>query len=338
MGVPQKRQTTNYKLQTANYGLQIKAPTMALSLQHDDTQVQQARYDAQTLARIERQAADLVASGSLEMGAHRPKDAREIADLLPQGTPVFVNHLPKHTLEQSMEALVALTRAGLEPVPHLAARRITSRIEVVTFLKRAALEAGVKKVLIIGGDMPEIRGPYSDGLSIIADGVLTEADIREVALPSYPEGHPVLATPLLENALAEKIAAARAQRLGVSIVSQFSFHPARIIEHVTTLDRRYPDVPVYVGLAGPTSPTALIRYAHRCGVSASLRALSREGMRAVNLVTHTDPTEQLTALARHTAMQPQSNVVGVHLFTFGGVGPSAAWMNAVVRRASPRVA
>jgi methylenetetrahydrofolate reductase (NADPH) len=311
---------------------------MALSHQIDDTQTKPLRYDAQSLSRIERQAADLVVSGSLEMGAHRPKDARDIADLLPQGTTVFVNHLPKHTLDQSMEALVALTKAGLEPVPHIAARRIKSRAEVVTFLKRAASEAGVKKVLVIGGDMPEVHGPYSDGLSIIADGVLTESGIREVALPSYPEGHPVLATPLLETSLAAKIAAARTQSLGVSVISQFSFHPARVIEHVASLDRLYPDVPVYVGLAGPTSPAALIRYAHRCGVSASLRALSREGMRAVNLVTHTDPIEQLTALARHMATQRQSNVVGVHLFTFGGVGPAAAWMNAVVRRAPGRVA
>lgn len=311
---------------------------MALSHTHDDSKGRPLGYDAAALARIDRQAADLVVSGSLEMGAHRPKDAREIAELLPAGTPVFVNHLPKHSLDQSMDAMVALTRAGLEPVPHLAARRIKSRADVVAFLERAAGDAGVKKVLIIGGDMPEINGPYSDGLSLLVDGVLSEAGIREVALPSYPEGHPVLATPLLEAALASKVAAARSQGLGMSIVTQFSFHPARIIEHVTSLDRAYPDVPVYVGLAGPTSPTALIRYAHRCGVSASLRALSREGMRAATLVTHTDPSEQLSALARHMSTHAQSNVVGVHLFTFGGVGPSAAWMNAVVRRSPPRVA
>ena len=311
---------------------------MALPHTHDETKLSAQRSDAQSAATVERQAADLVASGSLEMGAHRPKDAREIADLLPQGTPVFVNHLPRHTLDQSLDALVALRTAGLEPVPHIAARRIKTRAEVVGFLKRALADAGVKKVLLIGGDMPEIHGPYSDGLSVLADNVLTEAGLREVALPSYPEGHPVLATPLLDSALAAKIAAARGQGLGVSIVSQFSFHPARIIEHCAALDRAYPDVPVYAGLAGPTSPTALIRYAHRCGVSASLRALSREGMRAVNLVTHTDPSEQLTALARHLTNQSQSNVVGVHLFTFGGVGPAAQWMNAIVRKGPARVA
>lgn len=308
---------------------------MARSSGSDQPLAQAMPHDGLLPARIAQASADLVASGSLEMGAHRPKDARAIANLLPAGTPVFVNHLPKHSLAQSMDALVALRTAGLEPVPHIAARRITSRANVVSFLKRAVAEAGVKKVLVIGGDMPEILGPYSDGLSVIADGVAKEAGIREVALPSYPEGHPVLATPLLESALGAKIAEARGQDLGVSVITQFSFHPARIIEHTTSLQRAYPDVPVFVGLAGPTSPMALLRYAHRCGVSASLRALSREGMRAVNLVTHTDPMEQLTALARHVATQGQSNIVGLHLFTFGGVEPAAEWMNAVVRQ-TPR--
>ena len=44
-------------------------------------------------------AAELVACGSLEMGADTPEDARRIAELLPAGTPVYVNHLPRYPLE-----------------------------------------------------------------------------------------------------------------------------------------------------------------------------------------------------------------------------------------------
>ncbi len=69
-------------------------------------------------------AVDLVAAGSIEMGAHRPQDARAIAALLPAGTPVYVNHLPRHSLADSLASLVAVREAGLEPVPHIAARRI----------------------------------------------------------------------------------------------------------------------------------------------------------------------------------------------------------------------
>jgi 5,10-methylenetetrahydrofolate reductase len=111
------------------------------------------------------------------------------------------------------------------------------------------------------------------------------------------------------------------------VVTQFSFAPARLVEYCAGLARSVPHVPAYVGLAGPTSPVALLRFAQHCGVSASLRALRAQGMDAVKLVTHTDPGDQLAAVARYCATHANCNVVGIHLFTFGGVEPAARWMN-----------
>jgi hypothetical protein len=51
-------------------------------------------------------------------------------------------------------------------------------------------------------------------------------------------------------------------------------------------------------------------------------------MGAVRLFTHVDPSDQLIALARHARSGSASNVVGVHLFSFGGVAATATWMNA----------
>ena len=100
------------------------------------------------------------------------------------------------------------------------------------------------------------------------------------------------------------------------------------LELLLHLARRMPEVAVYVGLPGPSSPRTLLRYAQRCGVGASLRALQAQGMGAVRLVTHVDPTDQLAALARHCRTGSASNVVGVHLYSFGGVATTAHWMNA----------
>jgi len=272
-------------------------------------------------------AAELVSGGSLEIGAHRPQDARDIAALLPAGTPVYVNHLPRHKLLDTLPTLVAVRKAGLEPVPHIAARRIKDRAELQTFLTRAVGDAGVRKALILGGDEPEASGPYADGASLIREGLLASSGLREIGLPGYPEGHPRIQRTVLETAFAEKMSLAAAQGLGTYVVTQFSFAPARIIEYCAGMARRAPGVPIYVGLAGPTNPVALLRFAQRCGVSASLRALRTQGMDAVRLVTHTDPEEQLSALAHYCAVHADSNVVGVHLFTFGGVNASAAWMN-----------
>ena len=273
-------------------------------------------------------AAELVACGSLEMGAGAPQDARRIAELLPSGTPVYVNHLPRRPLADTLPALIALAQAGLEPVPHVAVRRIASCAEAEAFLGQAVRLAGVRKVLLIGGDMPAPLGPYAEGAALLRDRLLVDCGLAQVGLPGYPEGHPRIPSAALAAALAEKLALAQSQGLGAYVVTQFSFAPNRIVEYCADLARRAADVPVYVGLAGPTSPVTLLRYAQRCGVGASLRALQDQGMGAVRLFTHVDPTDQLAALARHARAGSASNVVGVHLYSFGGVATTAHWMNA----------
>ncbi|TMJ74561.1 MAG: methylenetetrahydrofolate reductase, partial [Alphaproteobacteria bacterium] len=241
-----------------------------LPIPADDAPSPRAAADAQDIAAT---AAELVACGSLEMGADAPEDAQRIAALLPAGTPVYVNHLPRRELAHTLPALVALSEAGLEPVPHVAARRIVSRAEVEAFLKQAVRLANVRKVLLIGGDVAEPLGPYVDGAALMRDGLLPGCGVQQVGLPGYPEGHPRIASATLAAALAEKLALARAQGLGAYVVTQFSFAPNRIVEYCADLARRAADVPVYVGLPGPTSPRTLLRYAQRCGVGASLRAL-----------------------------------------------------------------
>jgi hypothetical protein len=47
-------------------------------------------------------------------------------------------------------------------------------------------------------------------------------------------------------------------------------------------------------------------------------------------VTHSDPRDQLVALARYSALRGQSNVVGVHIYSFGGVVQTAQWMRGLM--------
>lgn len=271
--------------------------------------------------------AELLAGGSLEMSPDHPEDAGEIAELLPAGTRVYVNHLPRLALAQSLPALAALRAAGLEPVPHVAARRVASRPELTTFLQRAVREGAVSKVLLIGGDDPHPLGPYADGAAVLREGILAENGIREVGLPGYPEGHPLIPRAAIQRALPEKLALAAEQGINAYVVTQFSFAPARVVEYCSELARQVPAIPVYVGLAGPVDTRTLLRFAQICGVSASLRALRAQGMGAIQLFTHTDPREQLAAVAHYCLGRRSCNVFGAHLFSFGGAAKTAAWMN-----------
>ncbi len=275
-------------------------------------------------------AAELVACGSLEMGADTPQAARRIAELLPTGSLVYVNHLPRRDVGASLETLAALQRAGLEPVPHIAARRIVSRAEARAFIESAVRRAGITKALLIAGDVAEPAGPYADSAALLAEDFVGQSGLTQIGLAGYPEGHPRIATSTLNEALQRKLELAARHGLKTHLVTQFCFAPNRIVAYCTEVAGRAPGVPVYVGLAGPTNPAALARYAQRCGVSASLRALQTEGIRAVRLFTHVDPTEQLMALAARLRSGGARNVTGVHLYSFGGVVRTAEWMNAQI--------
>jgi len=275
-------------------------------------------------------AADLVSGGSLEMSIESIAEIPAIAALLPVNTRVYVNHSPRHVLADSLPALAALRKAGLEPVPHIAARRVLSPVELRGFLARAADECDVSKILLVGGDDPESRGPYDSGAALLRDGELGRSGIREIGVPGYPEGHPRIPGELIRQALGDKLALAAQQGLGAYVVSQFSFSPQRLVEYCSRLAYEHPGVSLYVGMAGPTDPLKLLRFAQRCGVSASLRALKDQGFGAIKLATHTDPGDQLAAVAHHCASQPSCNVVGVHLFSFGSAIRSAEWMAKVI--------
>jgi methylenetetrahydrofolate reductase (NADPH) len=278
--------------------------------------------------QVERVIAELVTDGSIELIAARDQTKIDQAKaLLPAGMSVYIPGLPGRPLMSKLERMHALHTAGYDPVPHLAARRIASRQTLREFLNRAVQKCGAHRVLLIGGDQPEPAGPYVDAAAILRDGVLAEAGIREVGLAGYPEGHPRIPSKVLDASLHEKLALAGDQGLGTYVVTQFSFAPPRIVDYCARLARAAPDVPIYAGLPGPTSTGQLIRYARICGVSTSLRVLIDLGFKAARLLSHTAPLEQLVVLAHYCAARRACNVVGVHIYSFGGFLEAAQWIH-----------
>jgi methylenetetrahydrofolate reductase (NADPH) len=148
---------------------------------------------------------------------------------------------------------------------------------------------------------------------------LREAGISEIGIGAYPEGHPRIPAARLEAALDEKIAQARAQGLGVHIVSQFSFSPDRILAWLRQLRAGGIALPVKIGMAGPTSVPGLLRYARRCGVNASLRGLMSGAGAA--LIGHVGPERILAALAAADRLGD----IAPHYFSFGGAVETARY-------------
>src|SRR6267378_776317 len=173
--------------------------------------------------------AELIAAGSIEISPRELHRAAEVAALVPAGTCAYVPSLPGLPVSRALEAVAAIRQAGLDPVPHVAARRSAGREQLREFLRRAAGEHGVHRVLLVGGDQPRASGPYSDTLQILEEGVLADTGIREIGIAGYPEGHPRIAPAALEEAFARKRRLAAEQGLGVYVVTQFSRAPSNVI-------------------------------------------------------------------------------------------------------------
>ncbi len=257
---------------------------------------------------------------SFSLEATRPSAAEiaSLGELLPRGTPVYFSAVPTITPHELVTAAAMLRKAGLEPVVHIAARRIRAAADLQDLLAGLRGNADVRRLLVIGGDI-NTTGPFVDALAVIQKGRLREAGIEEVGIGGYPEGHARIAPDRLEAALDEKIAAARAAGLRVHIVSQFSFAPEAVVSWLRRLRACGIAVPVKVGMTGPTSFTALLRYAKRCGVNASLRGLT-SGLGS-GLIGNVGPDAILAALAEAS----DTGDATPHYFSFGGVLQTARY-------------
>jgi methylenetetrahydrofolate reductase (NADPH) len=245
--------------------------------------------------------------------ATRP-NAREIAGLaaiLPRDTPLYLTAVPTQDSRELVAAAAALRKAGIEPIAHIAARRLASADALKELLAGLRGEADMRRLLLIGGDV-DTAGAFADALAIIQKGRLREVGIEEIGIGAYPEGHPRIPAGRLEAALDEKIAAATALGLHVHIISQFSFSPERILTWLKQLRACGIGKPVKIGMAGPSSVPALLRYAKRCGVAASLRGLV-SGV-VSGLIGHVGPGRIIDTLSAAGDLGD----VAPHYFSFGG--------------------
>ena len=261
-----------------------------------------------------------VFAGHFSLEATRPNAAEiaALADVVPPATPIYFSAVPTITRQEVIAAAASLRKAGLEPIIHVAARRLASAADLQELLAGLRGDADVRRLLVIGGDV-DTPGAFADALAVIQKGRLRETGIEEIGIGAYPEGHPRIPAGRLESALDEKIAAATAQGLRVHIVSQFSFSPERILAWLRQVRASGIGKPIKIGMAGPTSVPALLRYARRCGVAASLRGLV-SGV-ASGLVGHVGPDRIIKTLSAAGDL----GEVAPHYFSFGGTLETARY-------------
>ena len=278
--------------------------------------------DAQLHASIVR----LARAASIETSTRNLADIDGYAARLPPGADVFAASLPGTPYHHLVSVAKRLRQAGLNPVPHIAARRLANVEAAREFLALLRDEAQVTRALLVAGDSRVPVGPFDSSCALLETGLLEAHGIRSIGIAGYPEGHPRIAESAVEAARDRKLAYAARSGLDVFIVSQFCFDPGAIVGWVERLRARGVTVPLRVGVAGIANIRTLLNYARRCGIGNSIRALGAEPISLPRLLTQQGPDKVVHRLAASPA---GAAVEGLHCFPFGGFAPTARWLQTV---------
>jgi methylenetetrahydrofolate reductase (NADPH) len=263
-----------------------------------------------------------------------PSDSRIVdaaVSRLDPDTEVFLSWIPGTDPMGKVAPAARLRRAGLFPVPHIGARHLENAAQLEQLAARLAGEAGVDRVLIVAGDREKPAGPYDSSLTVMQSGAFQRAGITSIAVAGFPEGNPNVPDAVLAEALAEKVRFARSAGLQLSVVTQFCFETQPIVDWLRGIRAAGIDVPVRVGYAGPAGLLALTRYAIRCGVGNSVRALTEKPSFA-RLLIDKGPEPLIREFASEagpgngSALPP--GVAGLHFYVFGGFNKTVDWINA----------
>jgi methylenetetrahydrofolate reductase (NADH) len=268
--------------------------------------------------------AALLASASVEISSHG-RQLPELCENFAPGIDVTITFLPGDNYRHNIETATALRRAGFNPVSHIAAREMTSMPMLDDFLARLRGEADVTRILLIAGDVAAARGPFKSTLDVCASGLIEAHGITRLSVAGHPEGHP-----FLEQTDALRVLGAwrdwgRRTNIQVDVVTQFCFESTPILQWIGELKNGGVDLPVIVGLAGLATPATLTKFALRCGIGNSMRALRSQIGRFGRLLTDTGPDNVVRGL-RFAPAEATAPIAGFHLFPFGGLRKAGMWL------------
>jgi len=278
-----------------------------------------------------RSSGNITDAYSLEVSARDISALAATASRIPPGSTISIPCLPGQDNDARLAAARAVRALGLEPMPHLSARRIASLAELDSFVKRAVAEAGVERCFVIAGDPPTPLGPFPDSTSLIETGVFERAGIQVVGVGGHPEGHPVMSATDRWNVLERKCHGIGLRGMTPLIVTQFGFDADIVLTWLKTLRERGIEHPVRVGVPGPAGIAVLARYAALCGVSACASMWSKYGISLGKLFGTAGPDVFVDRLAAGLT-QAHGNV-SLHFFPFGGIAQSVKWIEQYRSRA-----
>ena len=261
---------------------------------------------------------------SMEMTGKDVSRLEAAAGVIPPGTRIHVTFLENEDLGMRVGAAAAVKRLGFVPVPQISARRIRSQAMLEEFLAALREIDAAENVFSVGGDPAVPHGPYEDSLSLIESGVFQRYGVKHVSVaatrPTTPRSRSTCSGGAREQ-VGRAVEAADPRRG----LTQVEFDMDRVLDWLEEVRRRGVELPVRVGVPGPTSIKGLLGFASRLGVSTSATIAKKYGFSMTNLLGKAGPDKFIREL--QDGLDPAKHgVVKLHFYTFGGFKSTAEWI------------
>ena len=247
---------------------------------------------------------------------HVPKDIGRLA----------VTASPSKGTWATIELAERLAGDGFSVAPHLSARLIRDRVELGEILQRLR-EAKIRDAFVVAGDVEEPAGQFDGAVGLLEAMSEIGHDLDEVGVTGYPESHPKISDETTIQAMYDKAPYA------TYIISQICFDPEVTSDWARKVWRRGVKLPIRIGMPGYVNRQKLMRISASIGLGESARFLKhqRNWLLRLLLPGGYSPERLIEGLNPGFA-DPESNIQGLHIYTFNEFQKTEEWRRAWLER------
>jgi methylenetetrahydrofolate reductase (NADPH) len=249
-----------------------------------------------------------------------------VVEHVPRDIALTVTASPGKGMPATVDLAERLASRSFRVTPHLSARLIRDGSELDEILQRLR-EAGIRDAFVVAGDIGEPAGEFEGAAGLLRAMSEIGHDLDEVGITGYPESHPKISDDVTIQAMFEKAPYA------TYIISQICFDPEVTTEWARRVWLRGVKLPIRVGMPGYVNRQKLMRISATIGLGESARFLKRQRNWLLKLFLPGgySPGRLIRGLKPGFA-DPDSNIQGLHIYTFNELGMTEAWRREMLER------
>ena len=278
---------------------------------------------------------DLVQNYSIEATAEQVLSIAYLHRTLPAGTRVYICSRGEGDTWAAARACEHIAGARLKPVPVMRPRSIANADALATILGRCS-DAGAEALLLAetGGETggEAAAGPFHSSRDVLETGLLERCGFHQVGFAAYPNGHPDLTDAALFDAVKAQADYARDSGTYVWLTTQHVFSAKPVVSWLDELSRRGINLPVRVGVPGPSAGDFPRTVASRPDVALAADAAGRGAVSDGQPVCRWTPDRLLSDLASYRYGRAHSRLIGIHVSPFGALTSAARWLRSFDER------